>query len=355
MRQGSTLIEMATEIQRQTTTKKDFVSPAPLILVHPWDKHKMPEVADGMQMELSGQGNYGILPYSHGQIASVTGIPKEYYDRMRRENPQLAAFNVNEWLHADKKGKHMIRVLDGKVRGVLSDTYRPLENVDLAEMALPLLAEHKLDIWSSALTDTRLYIKGTSPKLVGEVRKGEVVHGGVCIRNSEVGHGAVAIEFFTGVLVCLNGMIAETTMRRNHVGKKALFEGEGVAEFYKDDTKQAEDKAVFLKFRDALNGLLNGGRFEKFLEEARGAAEQGIKKPLEVVELTAKRLGLQVSEKESVLQHFIEGGDLSRWGLANAVTQTATDATTYERATELERAGYTVIELPRHEWELIAA
>lgn len=44
------------------------------------------------------------------------------------------------------------------------------------------------------------------------------------------------------------------------------------------------------------------------------------------------------------------------WGVANAVTAEANQATDYDRATELEQAGGKLIELPKEEWrEILAA
>jgi hypothetical protein len=76
---------------------------------------------------------------------------------------------------------------------------------------------------------------------------------------------------------------------------------------------------------------------------------------VQVVEATARRLTLTEGEKSSVLQNLLRGGDLSAWGLANAVTRTAEDVTDYDRATELEAAGGRVIELGPADWKAIAA
>jgi hypothetical protein len=92
---------------------------------------------------------------------------------------------------------------------------------------------------------------------------------------------------------------------------------------------------------DTLSGTASGRRIEA--------------DPVRVVEATARRLTLTEGEKASVLQHLIRGGDLSAWGLANAVTRTALDAPDYDRATELEAAGGRVIELPPADWRAIAA
>jgi len=51
---------------------------------------------------------------------------------------------------------------------------------------------------------------------------------------------------------------------------------------------------------------------------------------------------------------LITGGALTRWGLVNALTRTAEDVETYDRATDFERFGGQVIELPRRDWERIA-
>jgi len=63
---------------------------------------------------------------------------------------------------------------------------------------------------------------------------------------------------------------------------------------------------------------------------------------------------LTESEGDSILQHLIRGGDLSQYGLMNAVTRTAEDAASYDRATELEAMGQRVVDLAANEWRQIA-
>jgi hypothetical protein len=45
---------------------------------------------------------------------------------------------------------------------------------------------------------------------------------------------------------------------------------------------------------------------------------------------------------------------LAQWGLANDVTATAQEVDSYDRATELERLGGTIIDLPADDWRHIA-
>ena len=75
---------------------------------------------------------------------------------------------------------------------------------------------------------------------------------------------------------------------------------------------------------------------------------------MKAVELLSNKFKLQRSESSGVLQHLIQGGDLSQWGLLNAVTRTAQDVESYDRATELEELGATVMSLPSAQWKQLA-
>ena len=49
-----------------------------------------------------------------------------------------------------------------------------------------------------------------------------------------------------------------------------------------------------------------------------------------------------------------DGGELTQYGLLNAVTRQSKMAESYDRATELERLGGNIITLKPHEWRAIA-
>jgi hypothetical protein len=83
----------------------------------------------------------------------------------------------------------------------------------------------------------------------------------------------------------------------------------------------------------------------------RAEARRDVAKAVEVL---GNRLSLTQDEQSSVLRHLIEGGDLSQYGLINAVTRTAEDAKSYDRATELEMAGAVVLDLKPTEWRDLA-
>ena len=100
---------------------------------------------------------------------------------------------------------------------------------------------------------------------------------------------------------------------------------------------------------------MDPAQFASIVEQMAEAAGQKIEGDVvQVVEVTAKRLLLSDAERSGVLRHLIEGGDLSRWGLANAVTRAAADVEDYDRASEMEALGGRVIEMPIASWKEIA-
>ena len=77
--------------------------------------------------------------------------------------------------------------------------------------------------------------------------------------------------------------------------------------------------------------------------------------PIETVRVLQQRLALTDGQRDSILTHLLQSNDLSRWGLANAVTRASQDLTDYDRATELEQAGGKIVELGDREWRSISA
>jgi hypothetical protein len=349
MKTGRTLSEMAAELDRQSKAKRDFVAPTTQLEYIPFSSG----VPVGT-LRVNGHGAYDVTELGHEQIAGRVGIPKQYYDRMRKDAPELLASNVNTWFKRQPE-KRMVRTLDNRVRAFLSDRYRPLDNFDLAQIAFDTLTTPGMRIESTELTERRLYVKAVTERIQLEVKKGDMVQAGIVISNSEVGCGSVKVEPMIFRLVCSNGMIAaDHSMRKYHVGRSGS-EGDFAAEFFKNETRMADDRAFWLKVRDVIQGAFSKDLFEAMVGRMQTIAGNEIKAPADdVVEVVQEKFGLSDDERGGVLNHLIKGGDLTQWGLLNAITRTAQDVPDYDRATELERLGGTVLELPKLDWQKIA-
>jgi Domain of unknown function (DUF932) len=214
---------------------------------------------------------------------------------------------------------------------------------------LPALGDFDLDWMQSSLevTDHRLYMTLVNPRVQADVRLGDTVQAGVLVTNSEIGLGIFSVSPLVFRLACRNGMIRQDFAKRKyHTG--ARLESDGDAhEYFRDDTLRARNEATVLEMRDLIRGALSEAVFGKIVDGLREAA--GIRivgDPVKSVEHLQTRFNLTNDEKGSVLRALVEGGDLSMWGLANAVTSLAADAPMYDRSTELESIGGQVLTLP---------
>ena len=78
------------------------------------------------------------------------------------------------------------------------------------------------------------------------------------------------------------------------------------------------------------------------LKEAAGIPIKG--NVQEVVELTGREFGITQDEQNGIFKYLVEGGDLSLYGLTNAVTRASQDVESYDRATALEGIGWQIMQ-----------
>jgi hypothetical protein len=351
MKSGRSLVNLAQELERQLATKRDLVVPSSLLQCRTDEGGDLKLIVDARQ----GDGEYGVSNLARRQLADKLKIPFAYFERMRTEQPALLDRNVNTWLQTDSD-RRMIRTLDGQVRAVLSDRYRRLDNFDLAENVLPILQRLEGARFESVeLTDTRMYLKVVTPRVEVEIAPGDVVQAGIVITNSEVGCGTLSVQPLLYRLVCRNGLIAsDHALRKTHVGRALLKEDDPVTVF-RDDTLAADDKAFFLKVRDVVEAAVSEATFRQVAQKMQKTREIRLAgDPVKAVEVLANRYALNETERSGVLRHLIVEGDLSAYGIVNAVTHFSHDVEDYDRATEFEALGGKLIELPAGEWKEMA-
>ena len=376
MKQGRTLQEVLTELQRQNEMKKDFIVPAQSMRMN----------ADGRTFEIVddhdaflARDSFSTTDLFHRQIGSALGIPAKYYDQMRKLKPELLAQNVNAWF-GDKAQSYMIRSMNygaygdahsashsashsdahngsRVARALLSDRYRRIDNMEIASAVLPLFAgQPDMEVMSCEVTEHRMYLKIVNKRLEADVVPGDTVQGGVIISNSEVGLGAVSVQPLLYRLVCSNGLcVNDLGERRTHVGRATKAVDDGYA-LYSDEALIAEDKAFMLKLRDITMAAIEETRFDTVVDKLRETTQVKITgRVQDVIELTGKNYGLNQPEQDNILNYLIQGGDLSLYGLTNAITRASQDVESYDRATALEGIGWQVATMPAAQWKEINA
>ena len=349
MKAGKTLQELAVEINRQNKVKKDYIANTgdiKMVVTKPNDRgFRFP------CLRLSGLSQFGINDIAHDQIGTKIGIPTKYYNRMLTEQPELLATNVNTWLQKEPS-KRMVRTLDGKVRAFLSDRYRRIDNFEIAQAIFPIISDMPdASVESCELTERRMYLKVVNPRITTEIVPGDVVQSGILISNSETGLGSVSVMPLVYRLVCKNGMIAaDSGKKKYHVGR--TNDADDNYQIFRSETIDADDKAFIMKLQDIVRATADSVQFERIVSVMRTGTTAKITSDdvPGVVELASKAFGIQEKESSGVLDYLIRGGDLSLYGLANAVTQQAQDVDSYDRSTELEMTAWSMLNMSRNDW-----
>jgi len=342
MKTGRSIQETYQEILRQTNAKADYLVNTSRIVMETCGGEPMLRVTDGEGIDLVEPMD--IRPTAHTQIGNYLSIPKKYYDRMQAEEPELLAYNVNTWFQKQPE-QRMIRTMDGHARAFLSNRYRRIDNLDIARTTIPIIAEIPEARYESCeITDDYLYLKVVNPKLQSEVTPGDIVQAGIVISNSETGLGAVCIQPLIYRLVCSNGMTVNAARtRRNHVGRVSSSDED--FSIYSQETLKADDTAFMMKIQDTVRAVVDEARFARVVDQMREAkgVKLDTKKIPDLVKMTGNSVGYTEAEGDGILQYLIEGGDFSLYGLANAVTRYSQDVTSYDRASQLEGIGYSVL------------
>ena len=342
MKSGVTLQQMLTEVKRQSESKEDYLIAPNRLRMESYGKEMFLHLSDDSGTELIEPMT--ITGIAHRQIGTHLRIPAAYYDRMREERPDLLAYNANTWFKQESS-QRMLRTLDGSARAYLSNRYRRIDNIDIAGVTLPILGGlPDIRFESCQITESRMYIKAVNPRLQAEVSPGDIVQAGIIISNSEVGLGSVSIQPLIYRLVCSNGMVVnEAAARRNHVGR--VTDSEENFSVYSQATLDAEDKAFVMKIQDTVRAAVEEARFSQVvgkMQEAKAAQMDTHDVPA-VVKLASKEFHITDSESTGVLQRLIESNDLTLYGLSNAVTRHSQDVESYDRASELESIGYSIL------------
>lgn len=174
------LVDLVKVLERQRENSLDLV-------VNSQSLKAIPDENQWIRLEIPEYGDFPLTEWTHSQMAEKLEIPKRYYDRMRNAGKtELLVENVNAWLGG--KERRLVRILDGRIRAILSDRYRIMDNYDVVFLALDEFRKKETtEIYRANLTKTILYLKVVDRTLTVEIREEDVIYGGLIIRNSEVG------------------------------------------------------------------------------------------------------------------------------------------------------------------------
>lgn len=353
IRRGS-LQDLVSELERQKKNSKDIVVrsdaiEADVIDIGTWrdtehyDAHQVVTLSIPEPECPNVRAHYPLTRYAHGQVAEKMGIPWKYYERMMNAGKLgLIADNINAWMNT--KEKRLVRILDDKVRAVVSDRYRPIDNYDLVWKFLDTLKESEMgagcQVTQCDLTETHLYLRAMLPT-VSEVLGNDKVQAMILLQNSEVGAGRMSVALGMYRQLCSNGLWGDDIVSRVHLGIELQV---GYIK-WSEETLRDNDVLLFDQVGDTVKTALNPALWDGFVNKARIAAgEVKLEAPLvEIVDAIAPQYNITGDEKSKLLEAFAQEiatpAGKTQYGLANAVTRLARDTEDAERQVELEKIG----------------
>lgn len=303
---------------------------------------------------------------AHEQIGQAFEIPRPYYKRMAESATDLLSENVNHWLRDDRRS-FFVRTLAGSddtpgvMRALLSDRFRPMDDLDTLLAALEGVRQAGVTTSDLHITadrsDRRMYVRIDAPNITIEApdltaryidpRTGRtgahypVVSAGVVIRNSDVGQGAWSIAPRITFQVCTNGMTRTTEAQRKvHVGGR---QDEGIVD-WSDETMRRELAVITSKTTDAVSQFLTVDYLNSVAQELRGFQAVTFADPMAKVAEVTKALNYSKDDAASILNAFVKGGDLTPFGIAQAITNVAQDLDA-DKAADMENDSWTAMAL----------
>lgn len=317
-----------------------------------------------LSLAVEGAGSYQPTSWAFGQLAGVSDVPKQYADRLREENPDLLARNLNHGI-SKIESPRIVRTVGDTVRALVSDRYFALDSFDLLRETLPAMFDNGFKVEQSEISDRRLYIRAVSPRTTTEVVKGDAVQFGISMSTSDVGGGALRVEPFFYRLACLNGMvIEENVLRRGHItsraSKEISFEGDAPAALLTSETRALKAQAIYAETRDIIKGFSNLDTFRDIVSRFAYAAGNEIRNN-KIDQVVARAMSAASIVGKDVQQDIIgellrgnQGAGFTQWGLANSFTAQAHKTQDADKADAFMRAGGRIIALDKSEWERIA-
>lgn len=286
-------------------------------------------------------GQFTLHDNAIGQLADRMGIPQRYLRGLASGEPwakQLAATLLNEHSGWTQRSRVLVRTVGKQVRGVLSDSYRRLNSVEILTAFVQEAAEQGAVISDAYMNDTKIWAETIlpTPFTVPTAKNGDVIiFAGARFSTSDYGDGAVDMRAFLLNGACLNGMVRESVMKQVHLGSKLPDNLQLSQQTYELDTKTTVSAV-----RDLTKGLFSKDNLMKKAIEIQGASEMEVDFEHELKRLTRDGglLKQEGKEVEKILmrndpEDGVQGG-ATLWKLTQAITAHARELSP-ERSREL--------------------
>jgi len=319
---------------------------------------------NSLRLRLGGNDNarwFNMNEWMMNQLADKCHIYKPYWDYLwETGHKELLSKSINELIQ--DKEKRMVRTMGETARALVSDQYRAIDNYDMVNFFLDTIAQLNestdmdIIIERCEVTDKKVYLRAISNRLTDEIfgevprdvegkpirdglQKGDIIHGGIQVSNSEVGCGSYRVEPLIFVVACSNGLISDKALHRRHIGKR--LDEQQID--WSTKTQSLEDELLWNQLVDMICNTFNPDIFSSWVESINKVAGEVIEEPMIVIENVCRdyKQVFNKDSKEALYKRFAKYG-LNRWGLVQSITDYA-QTKSFDTRVEMERIGNEIL------------
>ena len=286
-------------------------------------------------------GQFTMHDNAIGQMADRMGIPQRYLRQLASGDPwaiALAAYVLNQHSDWTQRSRVLVRTVGTQVRGILSDSYRRLNSVEILTAFVQEAAGQGAVISDAYMNDTKVWAETILPTPITVPTKNNgdvIIFAGARFSTSDYGDGAVDMRAFLLNGACLNGMVRESVMKQVHLGSK-LPDNLALSQ----QTYELDTKTTVSAVKDLTKGLFSKDNLMAKAVEIQEASEVEVDFTKELKRLTSNGglLKQEVKEVEKILMRNdpddgVQGG-ATLWKLTQAITAHARELSP-ERSREL--------------------
>lgn len=164
--------------------------------------------------QLVEKTHVGIRPFDHWMRPAKTEKNPDGGEQWERE---LAA-HVLEQTYQHRTGRHLLRSINGEVRGFMSDKYRRLDVLPILSAVVQEAREAGAVAINATTSDIQTSFKMVIPEII-EAYPGEFGAYGFEFVNSDYGARMVMIRIFWLRPACLNGAVLSRQLGQVHLGR----------------------------------------------------------------------------------------------------------------------------------------
>jgi hypothetical protein len=320
---GDKFKEILAELEEAEKKRKDIVVPVNSLKVN-----------TDFTFESQDLGRVKMTDHAFGQLCQNVyryALPSDYFRKLYKDDPQQFAETMNYHLQKGKETTRKFRLSGNEVRGIVSESYVPYDNLDALTLFMDTARElPNYELETSYLNDKVMFLRfkfPTTERTLGKTIDGKDDKNFVAMDlvNSEVGYASMVVNPSIYRLVCTNGMVQKKA-------EYGLFKQRHI-NFDPQEINERMNHSI-------LNGVKMG---EHMLDRFASAREIKIENPYEEIAFEGKRNRLSDKMLKEVRNNFDIEGEKSLYGVVNAFTRTARELPV-ERRIDMEKIASKVLD-----------